>query len=387
MAKGIEERHSRACRTHKGGRCDCEPTYRVRIRLQGCEPVTRAFHSSAEATSWRKDALIALRRGRDVDQGGRKTLRTVAAEWLAAAEAGTIRARGRAGYKPSAIRSYEASLRLRVYGPDAPMAYLGDEPIEDIRRADLQDLIARLIADGSAPRTIEATIIPLRAIFAHEVRRDRIKVNPTAGLDLPRGEKARDRIADPTEAKALLVALEDGDRAVWGAAMYAGLRRGELMALRANRIDLDANLIRVERGWDAKAGEVGTKNRKGRTVPITAPLRELLLRHLMRTGRRDGDLVFGEMAAQPFEAKGLRDRADAAWAEAKLRRITLHECRHTFASYMIAAGVNAKAVSTFMGHASVAFTLDRYGHLFPGAESEAGGLLDSYLDAAGGHGT
>jgi hypothetical protein len=42
-----------------------------------------------------------------------------------------------------------------VYGPDAPLAYLGDEPIEDIRRADLQDLIARLIADGHAPRTIE----------------------------------------------------------------------------------------------------------------------------------------------------------------------------------------------------------------------------------------
>ena len=82
----------------------------------------------------------------------------------------------------------------------------------------------------------------------------------------------------------------------------------------------------------------------------------------------------------------MRDRADAAWTEAKLRRITLHVCRHTFASYMIAAGVNVKALSTFMGHASVAFTLDRYGHLFPGAESAAGGLLDTYLDAAGGHG-
>jgi site-specific recombinase XerC len=70
-------------------------------------------------------------------------------------------------------------MRLRVYGPDAPMAYLGDEPIQDLRRADLQDLIARLIADGSAPRTIEATIIPLRAIFAHEVRRDRLKTSPT----------------------------------------------------------------------------------------------------------------------------------------------------------------------------------------------------------------
>jgi integrase len=53
---------------------------------------------------------------------------------------------------------------------------------------------------------------------------------------------------------------------------------------------------------------------------------------------------------------------------------------------MIAAGVNVKALSRFMGHASVAFTLDRYGHLFPGAENEAGGLLDTYLDAAGGEG-
>jgi integrase len=101
---------------------------------------------------------------------------------------------------------------------------------------------------------------------------------------LPRGEKARDRIAGPAEAAALLAALPEGHRATWGTAMYAGLRRGELMALRVNRIDLDANLIRVEKGWDVKAGEIGTKNGKDRKVPITAPLRELLLPHLMRTG-------------------------------------------------------------------------------------------------------
>ena len=57
----------------------------------------------------------------------------------------------------------------------------------------------------------------------------------------------------------------------------------------------------------------------------------------------------------------------------------LHECRHTFASLMIAAGVNAKALSTYMGHASITITLDRYGHLMPGNEEEAAGLLDPYL--------
>ena len=49
---------------------------------------------------------------------------------------------------------------------------------------------------------------------------------------------------------------------------------------------------------------------------------------------------------------------------------------------MIAAGVNAKALSTFMGHANIAITLDRYGHLMPGSEAEAAGLLDAYLERA-----
>jgi len=53
-----------------------------------------------------------------------------------------------------------------------------------------------------------------------------------------------------------------------------------------------------------------------------------------------------------------------------------------FASMMIAAGVNAKALSTYMGHAGVAITYDRYGHLMPGSEAEAAGLLDAYLGRA-----
>ena len=62
--------------------------------------------------------------------------------------------------------------------------------------------------------------------------------------------------------------------------------------------------------------------------------------------------------------------------------LTMHEARHTYASLMIAAGVQAKALSEFMGHSSISITLDRYGHLFPGAHAEAALLLDRYLDAA-----
>jgi len=78
----------------------------------------------------------------------------------------------------------------------------------------------------------------------------------------------------------------------------------------------------------------------------------------------------------------VRRRALAAWIRAGLEPIGLHEARHTFASLMIAAGVNAKALSTYMGHANIAITLDRYGHLMPGNEEQAAGLLDAYLSTA-----
>jgi integrase len=85
--------------------------------------------------------------------------------------------------------------------------------------------------------------------------------------------------------------------------------------------------------------------------------------------------------ASPFDPGKLTKRADRAWAAAGLERITLHECRHTFASLMIAAGVNAKTLQTFMSHANISITLDRYGHLMPGSEAEGARLLDAYLSA------
>jgi integrase len=66
---------------------------------------------------------------------------------------------------------------------------------------------------------------------------------------------------------------------------------------------------------------------------------------------------------------------------AGLEPIGLHECRHTFASLLIAAGVNAKAITAY-GHASIQTTFDLYGHLMPGSEEEAVALIDAYLERA-----
>ncbi len=67
----------------------------------------------------------------------------------------------------------------------------------------------------------------------------------------------------------------------------------------------------------------------------------------------------------------LTERAHKVWKAAGLNPIGLHECRQTFAALMITAGVNAKVLSTYIGHASISITMDRYGHLMPGSEAEA----------------
>ena len=197
-------------------------------------------------------------------------------------------------------------------------------------------------------------------------------VNPTTGVQLPALRGKRERIASPTEASQLLAALPQRDRAVWATALYAGLRSGELQALTDELVDLDSNVIRVHWSWDPVAGRVAPKSRSGRrTVPVPAALRKHLLEHRLARGRRGG-LFFGRPNGHTFSNQSLSQRAARTWRAAGLEPIGLHECRHTFASLMIAAGVNAKALSTFLGHASVTITLDRYGHLFPGSRRGRG---------------
>jgi integrase len=69
----------------------------------------------------------------------------------------------------------------------------------------------------------------------------------------------------------------------------------------------------------------------------------------------------------------------ATWQAVGLPTITLRAARHTFASFAIAAGMNAKTLCVLMGHANIATTYDKYGHLLPGSEDEAAARLDAYF--------
>jgi integrase len=337
--------------------------------------IRKSFRSLDEAKVWRQEAQRAVRRG-TMRQPSRQTLREAAEAFLQGARAGAIANRSGDPYKPSAIRGYEKALKLRV------LPVLGDARFSEITRIHVQDLVDDLRAKGLAASTIDSTLNPLRAIYRRAVARGELAINPTRELETPAIRSKPKRIASPAEAAALITALPAAHRALWATAFYAGLRRGELRGLRWGDVDLAGGLIHVERSWDDLEGEIAPKSAQGRRrVPIPGDLRDYLDEHKLTAPHAADNLVFGEGADQSFSPRVVTKVADDAWADAELERFTLHQCRHTFASLMIAAGVNAKALSTFMGHANISITLDLYGHLMPGSEEEAASLLDAYLEA------
>lgn len=370
MAAGIRQRHGRRC--SRTGRCECPWIAEVYSKSDTAK-IRKQFPTRAAAVAWRDDSRSAVRRGvMKVPTGA--TFKEAAEAWLENARSGLIRTRGGEDYKPATLRSYDQTLKLRIFDE------MGEKRLSEITRNDLQDLVDSLVADGLSASTVTTALLPVRAIYRRSLARGEVSINPTAGVEMPAVRGGRDRIAAPAECQKLLTTLK-ADRALWATAMYAGLRCGELMALKVQDIDLGAGVIHVRRGWDRKEGEVPTKNRRERKVPIAAVLRDHLDEHILSLGWGEGH-VFGPSPTRPFVYTSTMNRTKKAWDDAKLDRLGLHEARHTFASLMIAAGVNAKALSEYMGHATISITLDRYGHLMPGNESEAAGLLDAYLARA-----
>ena len=227
-------------------------------------------------------------------------------------------------------------------------------------------------------------MLPLRAIYRQALRRGEVAINPTVGLSLPAVRGTRERIAAPAEIRPLLDALPAAERVIYATALYAGLRLGELQALCWANVDFQTDLIWIERSWDRHTGFVTPKSRAGRRrIPITPTLRRELLSHKLQQANSAHGFVFpNRNGDKPFNPGTLKLHTSKAWNGNGLTPIGLHECRHSYAAYMIAAGINTKALSTYMGHASITITLDRYGHLLPGNETHAANLLETWLTQA-----
>jgi site-specific recombinase XerC len=153
------------------------------------------------------------------------TVEQAANAWVKATKDGAIDNRSGDPYKPSVVRRYDIALRCRV------IPALGGRRLSDVTTLDVQDFADQLKADGLPPSTIRNALMPLRAIYRHHFARGIVAVNPTRGIQLPAVRSKRPQIVTPERASKLIAALPVGQRALWATALYAGLRRGELMGL------------------------------------------------------------------------------------------------------------------------------------------------------------
>lgn len=374
--EGVEVAHRKSCRSRAGGRCDCQPSWRAKVTgPDGKRVSSPRFTSLAAARNWRTDRLAEINAGRYVEPTTR-TVEQAAKDFIAGARAGHVLNRNGEPYRPSVVRGYERDVARHV------LPLLGARRLSDVRRGDVQRLVDGLVAQGLSGSTVRNALDPLRCIYGRAVKRDEVPFSPCERLEVPRATGRRERTASPAEAKRLLAGLPPEDRALWATAFYAGLRMGEIRALRWDDVDLEAGLIRVARSWDDAEGEQqgGKSHAATRTVSLIGELRPYLLAHRLATGRRGDELVFGRTSTEAPIRSTIRSRARRAWDAAGLRSIAPHECRHTYGSMLAAAGIDVGERQRQMGHASSAM-MDRYTHGLDGSVAAAGQQLQAWLDA------
>ncbi len=201
--------------------------------------VSKTFRTLGEARRWHATAQTQAAKGVRL-AGTAQTLLDAAEALVDGIASGSICTKTGERYKPSVVREYERSLRLHI------LPTLGGAKLSKLQRRDVQRLVDELLESGADPSTIRNALKPLQVIYRRAIENGDLAINPCERLRLPAACGRRERIAAPTEAAALIAALRLEDRALWGCAFYAGLRRGELRALLWSDVDLAGGLIRVE---------------------------------------------------------------------------------------------------------------------------------------------
>lgn len=293
-------------------------------------------------------------------------------------------------------RSTMASYRWLVKKYITPA--IGGTRLQALQPGHLDALYAKMIGDGLSPRTVRYVHSVIRKALADAVRKGLVLRNVATLADPPSAKAARApemQFWMPAELAAFLTAMaEDEQFALYRLTGMTGLRRGEVCGLRWSDVELDASRIQVRHQLNVVDGKlVETEHPKSehgrRTIDLDATTTAVLRRHrsaqlerrlLVGDGWADGDLVFCGPAGAPLNpesvAKAFQRRARAAGVPV----IRFHDVRHTHCAHLIAAGRNPKEISRRMGHASVAFTLDRYGHLMPEAGADAAAAVAALVD-------
>ena len=289
----------------------------------------------------------------------------------------------------STFDSYRNNVRLHV----APR--IGTIQLRQLQPEDLDTFYAELLVDGKlngaggglAPKTVRNIHGMLRKALADAHRKGTVHRNVADLADPPkvRNGGAKDhQVWSADELRSFLGAIEDSG---WFAPIFlsanAGMRRGELLGLTWRNVDLDKARLVVDQqllsvGYEAEVGAPKTNTSRRtidldpRTVAVLRTWRRLQLEQHMSNGtRNDDDFVFTHPDGGPVHPDRFSKVWDQLVAEHGVRRIRLHDLRHTHASILLKANVPVKVVSERLGHSSPAFTMTVYQHVLPGMQADA----------------
>jgi len=251
-----------------------------------------------------------------------------------------------------------------------------------------------------SPTTVRHIHMTLNNALNEAVELGLIPDNPCRRVKPPRREKKEVEAWTPSEAAKFLRAIAD-DRlyALFALALGTGMRRGEILALKWENVDLDNGTIEIKsqrvrtKTMGVIEKELKTEESRG-VLPISRGLVEILMHHkelqdkekaLMGDTYCDRGYVFAQIDGKPLEPTNIgKDYFDRLQERAGVRRITFHSLRHTHATILNAQHASLKDVSERLRHTSVDTTGDIYSHLFDDLKREVADMFDRAMDEAGG---
>ncbi|TMK98030.1 MAG: site-specific integrase [Actinobacteria bacterium] len=300
------------------------------------------------------------------------------------------------GAKPSTLADYRYLLAepgvpyKRRAGESAGhiMERLGDLSAAKVSVRDVDTLLATVSKAGRSPRNVNKHRALVSAIFNYGMKDSAFSLprNPAALTD--KRKEAQPGVLvfyTPEEVEALARALADGrhrekpaknpvkvaedaqDAELVRVAAYAGLRLGELLALRWSDVDFAGHAVTVAR---AMSLGVESSPKSGRVRRI--PLPDQAAVALDRLSRREhfttrGDRVFCNVLGRMLDGSAVRKRFKRARDAAGLRPLRFHDLRHTYGSLLAAAGIDLVSIQAVMGHSALS-TTSRYLHARPASE-------------------
>jgi integrase len=324
------------------------------------------------------DALSDRNKGLTYD-AGKLTVSEYLRTWLTDSVRDTVRQ-----------RTYEGYVNI-VEGHISPA--IGYVKLSKLTPAHVRRLYRDKLDSGLSNRTVRYIHTTLNKALKQAVADGLISRNAAASVKAPRPAKAEVRPLDRQQVHTFLRTV-CGDRleALYTVAVTTGLREGEILALRWEDVDFEADKLQVRRtASEARIGRVyeTPKSGMGRSIRLTQKAAQSLREHrkrqleerMERAGLwKDHDLVFPSEVGTSLGARNLQRAFKIRLKRAGLPETTrFHDLRHTCATLLLRQGVNPKLVQELLGHRDVALTLNVYSHVLPDMGDAAAGAMDDAL--------